>query len=246
MGRKKFSHATETYSGDIPETLDELMFYGLELDEDQIKFRDAIWDKEKLIIACNSAAGTGKTSIAVGVANLLVKYGRYDGVVYVVFPTQETKQGYLPGTQEDKTAPYTQPLMDALVTIGEDPIRSIRSSDNLQGIKDGTAFIDVCADTFMRGINLEHKVVILDEAQNGYGDTLKKVLTRIHDSSKAIIIGHSGQCDIIKHPERSGFLQYLKAFERSNDNRIAICNLTINHRGFISTFCDNVKFDWEK
>ena len=244
MGRSKQRY--DSYKGDVPETLSDSMFYGLTLDEDQVKFRDHIWDPKKLIIACNSAAGTGKTSIAIGVANLLVKFGRYDGIVYVVFPTQETKQGYLPGTQEDKTAPYIQPLTDALITTGEDPIRSIKSSDNQQGIKDGTAFIDVCADTFMRGINLEHKVVILDEAQNGYGDTLKKVLTRIHDSSKAIIIGHSGQCDIIKHPERSGFVQYLKAFEHAKDDRIAICKLTINHRGFISTFCDGVKFDYEK
>lgn len=27
-------------------------------------------------------------------------YGRYNGIVYIVSPTQEEKQGYLPGTQE--------------------------------------------------------------------------------------------------------------------------------------------------
>lgn len=94
---------------DIPQSLDEYStFYGMTLDPEQKIFRDAIWDPNIDVVFANARAGTGKTTIAVGVADLLVKYGRYNGIVYIVSPTQEEKQGYLPGTQEQKSAPYME------------------------------------------------------------------------------------------------------------------------------------------
>ena len=60
---------------DVPETLENHPFYGLILDDEQRAFRDAIWSQDKTIVFCNAKAGTGKTTIATGVADLLVKYG---------------------------------------------------------------------------------------------------------------------------------------------------------------------------
>ncbi|MBO5488574.1 MAG: hypothetical protein J5972_01565, partial [Eubacterium sp.] len=54
-----------------PQSLAGLPFYGLNLDEDQARFRDAIWNPEKLIVFCDAKAGTGKTTIATGTADLL-------------------------------------------------------------------------------------------------------------------------------------------------------------------------------
>ena len=52
---------------------------------------------------------------------------------------------------------------------------------------------------------------------------------------------YTEQCDLLKHQERSGFKPYLNAFsEIKDDPRVAICNLSTNHRGWLSTFCDNV------
>ena len=72
---------------EVPATLEDHMFYGLALDEDQKKFRDAIWSPEKLIVLCNAKAGTGKTTVALGVANLLYQYGLYNGIIYIASPT---------------------------------------------------------------------------------------------------------------------------------------------------------------
>lgn len=224
-------------SNEVPESLQNHIFYGLKLDEEQKIFRDAIWDKEKIAVICNAKAGTGKTTIAVAVANLLYHYGLYDGIVYIVSPVMEQRQGYLPGSEDAKNAPYMQPLADALLTIGEDPMKVIINDQ--QSLKNG-AYIKFTVDTFLRGCNLEKKVVIVEEAQNFYGDLLKKTLTRIHDSCKVIIIGHDKQCDLIKNPERSGFTKYVEAFKRANDPRAQICELKTNHRGWFSTFCDDV------
>ena len=105
MAAKKVQKVNEYV--DAPQTLDEHPFYGLFLDEEQKAFRDAIWDPEKLIVFCNAKAGTGKTLIATATANLLVQYGRYDGIVYISSPTQEGKLGFLPGEIADKVSIYS-------------------------------------------------------------------------------------------------------------------------------------------
>lgn len=223
-----------------PATLDNEPFYGLRLDDEQIIFRNSIWDYNNIVTICNSKAGSGKTTIALGTANLLVQYGRYNGIVYVMAPTQEQKQGYLPGGLEEKSAPYMEPLVEAMYTLGIPPTALIDDM-NISNQKNGDAYIRFTVDTYLRGCNFENKVVIVDESANFYFDEMKKVLTRIHDNCKVIIIGHDGQCDLFKHRERSGFIPYLEAFrEIKDDPRVAICQLTTNHRGWFSNFCDDV------
>ena len=71
---------------DPPETLAEHPFYGIELDEYQTAFRDAIWSQDKLIVFCNAPSGSGKTLIATATANLLCEYGRF-----IPYPPKATK-----------------------------------------------------------------------------------------------------------------------------------------------------------
>ena len=196
-----------------PATLEDHLFYGLALDEEQKYFRDSIWNPEKIVVVCNARAGTGKTTISLGTANLLVKYGLYDGIIYIMAPTQEQKQGYLPGGVEEKSAPYMEPLLEAMNTLNI-PSSALINEYNIDSLKNGDSYIKFTVDTYLRGCNFENKVVIVDESANFYFDEMKKVLTRIHDNCKVIIIGHDGQCDLFKHKERSGFVPYLKAFDK--------------------------------
>ena len=235
----KHSHSSNI-NRNAPQSLKDEPFYGLLLDEEQEKFRDALWDKDKLIVFCNSKAGTGKTTIALGTANLLYSYGMYREVIYIVSPTQEQIQGFLPGDQEQKTAPYMGPLLDAMSVLGLDAGKSLISDTNIQAQKEGTAFIRFMPHTYLRGCNFDNAVVIIEEAQNFYGDSLKKVLTRIHDNCKVVVIGHTGQIDILKHPERSGFAKYLDHFK--DDHRCEVVTLTQNHRGWISSHADELEF----
>ena len=233
MARKSISISYDN----PPETLSEHPFFGFKLDEEQVKFRDAIWDKDKLIVFCNARAGTGKTTIATATADLLVKYGFYKGIVYIASPTQEQKQGYLKGTIEEKSEPYFEPFYQALEKIGVN-LNTATYAD-IMNEKNGTAYIECMTHTFLRGCNFENKVIILDEAQNYYTDELKTVLTRIHDTCKAIVIGHSGHIDLYNNAQNSGFVRYLNHF--SKDDRCAVCQLTHNYRGWISNFADELE-----
>lgn len=227
----------QVVTGEAPKTLRNHQFYGFELDEQQKAFRDAIWDENKLIVFANARAGTGKTLIAVATADLLVKYGKYEGIVYIVSPVQESKSGFLPGDADEKTRVYAEPLYDALNKIGVNTYTAI-NQESIMNKKEGSGYIDCLSHLWLRGCNLENKVVIIDESQNMYKDELKKVLTRISDNSKTIVIGHTGQCDLYHNKENSGFGPYIEHFK--DQPYAQICELTKNYRGVVSNHADQL------
>ena len=209
-------------------------FYGLILDQEQRAFVDAIMDQNKTIIFCNAKAGTGKTTLAIGAANILVqdKRNELDGIVYIVSPYGENKQGYLPGSITEKSEVYYEPAYQAMIEVGMNPNACV-FNDSMTAKKRGEGYVKLLTHTYLRGTNLQNKVVILDESQNYTVAELKKVLTRCHDSCKVILIGHTGQIDI---RSGSGFARYLEHFD--GQERCAVCELTTNHRGWLSTFAD--------
>ena len=213
------------------------MFYGMTLDADQIAFVDAVKDPEKSIVFCDAPAGTGKTTLAMGVANILVqdKRNELDGIVYIVSPYGEQKQGYLPGTITEKSEVYYEPAYQAMIEVGMNPNVDV-CSDSMTAKKKGEAYVKLLTHTYLRGTNLQNKVVILDESQNYTVAELKKVLTRCHDTCKVIVIGHTGQIDI---RGGSGFARYKEHF-RSHE-KCAVCKLTTNHRGWLSTYADTLE-----
>ena len=213
-------------------------FYDLVLDEEQAAFRDAILDLRKTIVFCDAPAGTGKSTLAMGAANILVhdKRNALDGIVYIVSPYGEGKQGYLPGSITEKSEVYYEPAYQAMVECGMNPWADVDSKAISEKKKAGDGYVKLLTHTYLRGTNLKNKVVILDESQNYTVAELKKVLTRCHDSCKVIVIGHTGQIDI---SGRSGFAQYIGHFR--GQERCAVCRLTINHRGWLSTFADKLE-----
>ena len=213
------------------------MFYGLRLDEQQQAFVAAVKDPQKVIIFCNAAAGTGKTTLAMGAANLLVKDTRndLDGIVYIVSPYGEQKQGYLPGSITEKSEVYYEPAYQAMIECNINPNTAV-CSDSMTAKKRGEAYIKLLTHTYLRGTNLANKVVIIDEAQNYTVAELKKVLTRCHDTCKVIVIGHTGQVDTTGG---SGFAPYLQHF--SQEARCQVCELQTNYRGWISSYADRLE-----
>ena len=212
------------------------VFYELVLDDEQKVFVREMMNKEKLIVFCDAKAGTGKTTLAMGAANLLYQDKRngYDGVVYIVSPYGEERQGYLPGSLTAKSEVYFEPAYQAIIEVGLNPNQDV-CAESMASKKKGEGFIRLLTHTYLRGSNLAKKIIIIDEAQNFTAAELKKVLTRIHDDCKVIVIGHTGQIDIRGN---SGFERYLKHFE--GQEKCAVCQLTVNHRGWISTFADSL------
>ena len=216
----------------------KITFYDMILDEEQAAFVDAIKNPEKTIIFCDAPAGTGKTTLAMGAANILVQDRRndLDGIVYIVSPYGEGKQGFLPGSITEKSEVYYEPAYQAMIEIGMNPYADVNTKTMTEKRKPTDGIMHLLTHTYLRGTNLQNKVVILDESQNYTVAELKKVLTRCHDSCKVILIGHTGQIDI---KGGSGFARYLDHFD--GQERCAVCRLTTNHRGWLSTYADLVE-----
>lgn len=209
-------------------------FYGLDLDQQQEAFVKAILSRDKVAVFCNAAAGTGKTTLAMGAANMLVqdKRNAIDGIIYIVSPYGESRQGYLKGDLTEKSEVYFEPAYQAMLEVGMNPNSDI-CHDTMASKKRGDGFVKLITHTYLRGPNMKNKVVIIDEAQNYTVPELKKTLTRLHDSCKAIVVGHTGQVDITG---RSGFARYIEHFR--GQGRAEICELTTNYRGWLSSYAD--------
>lgn len=211
------------------------LFYNMTLDAEQRAFVEAMLDMDKTIVFCDAPAGTGKTTLAMGAANLLYhdKRNELDGIVYIVSPYGEGRQGYLPGSITEKSEVYYEPAYQAMIEVGMNPNSDVCGESMVSKKQRGDAYVKLLTHTYLRGANLKNKVVILDESQNYTVPELKKVLTRCHDTCKVIVIGHTGQIDI---QSGSGFERYLEYF--SGHERCAVCKLTTNHRGWLATFAD--------
>jgi phosphate starvation-inducible protein PhoH and related proteins len=233
------------------------MFYGFRdvLTDEQMIYLDSM--QNNLLTISNSVSGSGKTTLAVALAHY-----QEMNLLYIFFPVQEGVMGFRPGGQQTKESAYFGPLQDALLDIGEDPSKCIKLDDLDEALdfvsredkmlsqfnkkkkskqkqsEDWT--VEAKSHIFLRGTNQGkggNLVVIIDEAQNGTKKELKKILTRIHDDAKVVVIGHTGQCDL-QDPSNSGFPRLIEHFSKKPYAKL--CNLTHNFRGQLSKDADEM------
>lgn len=234
MAAKKTQRVMEY--GEAPKSINDRPFYHLELDDDQKKFVNAVLNPDNTIIFVNAKAGTGKTTLAMGAANILYLHNEYDGIVYICSAYGEKAQGYLPGSITEKSEVYFEPAYQAMIECDMN-INTCINSDSMVKQKYGEAYVTLLTHTFLRGTNLKKKVIILDECQNYTVSDLKKTLTRCSDDCKIICVGHDMQCDL-EDKSSSGFKKYIEHFR--GHEHCEICELTINHRGWVSQFADEL------
>ena len=217
------------------------IFYGINLTDEQRTYVDSMMDNKVTVV--DSVAGTGKTTLAVGVAAILQKK-----LYYVFSPVEEDKMGVRPGTQEEKENAYIGPLKCALAALNYLPEQCIYSETKAMdprfakqqsmNEKAGNIWVYPMSHVFARGINIEDAFVLIDEAQNLTVDELQKVLTRCHDSCTIVLAGHTGQCDL-ENKSLSGFPPYREFYKRKPYANV--CRLTKNFRGQVSRDADTIK-----
>lgn len=234
MGAKKRS---TYYEYEIPETLKDHPFYGLECDDyEQQYYRDCMWDKNTKLVIVDAVAGSGKTTLAVAVGDLYLKHGLCGEVLYIRTPSSEGRIGFLPGDQAAKERPYMQPLYTALVNIGENPYTCVNDT-GVPGQGAGAGAFTAMTDVYILGSDYKKKFVIVDEAQCMTVGQLKAILTRCHDDCKVVVIGSTLQVQGIKK-EESGLSRCIEHF---HDKPWAkVCHLTKNYRGELSAWADKM------
>ena len=156
---------------------------------------------ENSIIFGIGSAGTGKTYIAATYAAGELFHRRIKKII-LTRPNVETGRGlgFLPGTLEEKYAPYLEPF-DQIFTnsLGRGFYEYALNRNQIVPKPLG----------FMRGTTFEDCIVLLDEAQNATRDEMKMILSRIGKNCKIIVSGDQEQSDI----NNSGLLDAAQRLE---------------------------------
>lgn len=162
-------------------------------------------DPEKDIVFGIGPAGTGKTMLACQVAVKMFLEGKVDRIV-VTRPAVSADEdlGFLPGTLEEKMAPWTRPIFDVF--------REYFYANEIEGmIKEGV--IEISPLAYMRGRTFKDAYIIADEMQNATPNQMKMLLTRIGTGSKMCVTGDLAQADRLKDNGLIDFISHLNDYE---------------------------------
>ena len=159
-------------------------------------------DPSKNIVFALGPAGTGKTLIACQIGIKLFKEGLVDKIV-VTRPaiSVDEEHGFLPGTLEQKMAPWTRPIFDVFSEY-----YYAREIENM--IREG--IIEISPLAFMRGRTFKKSYVIADEMQNATPNQMKMLLTRLGEGSKMVVTGDLRQADRLEDNGLIDFCERLK------------------------------------
>jgi PhoH-like ATPase len=154
-----------------------------------------LMDPEVDLVTLVGAAGTGKTLLALAAGlqqTLETKRYREIIITRVTVPVGEDI-GFLPGTEEEKMAPWMGALLDNLEVLTS-------SEHDGEWARAATADllnkrIKLRSLNFMRGRTFISRYIIIDEAQNLTSKQMKTLITRAGPGSKVVCLGNIGQID---------------------------------------------------
>ncbi len=168
-----------------------------------------LMDPEIDFVTLLGQAGTGKTllALAAGLAQTLEEK-RYREIIMTRATVSVGEDiGFLPGTEEEKMAPWMGALMDNLEVLtksenGGDWGRAA-TNDLLQNR------IKIRSLNFMRGRTFLNKYLIIDEAQNLTSKQMKTLVTRAGPGTKVVCLGNVAQIDTPYLTETTSGLTYV-------------------------------------
>jgi PhoH-like ATPase len=156
---------------------------------------NVLLDPEIDFVTLLGTAGTGKTLLALASGLTMTMEHK---IYHEIIMTRETVPigediGFLPGTEEEKMAPWMGALIDNLELLGS------RSGQNewQQGATNNILMnrVKIRSLNFMRGRTFLNRFLIIDEAQNLTSKQLKTLITRAGPGTKIICIGNLSQID---------------------------------------------------
>lgn len=161
------------------------------------------------LVILDGVAGSGKSLLAIAAGmEMVLNQKQYHEIMFTRSPISVgNDMGHLPGTIEEKMAPWCGALFDNMEML-------IDTSDMSKIQKDGTKVImqnkiKMAAMMHMRGRSLSNKWVIIDEVQNISIPEFKVLLTRAGEGAKLICMGDTAQIDNKKLDSNSNALSYL-------------------------------------
>lgn len=134
------------------------------------------------------SAGTGKTYVAASYAAEKLYYREVDQIIVTRPNVEATRSmGYLPGTLDEKYAPYLEPFDGVFIkAFGKTHYENLKKNQRIAPKPLG----------YLRGATFDNAIVLVDECQNMTEKEFKLLLTRVGENTKVIFSGDSRQVDI--------------------------------------------------
>ena len=178
----------------------------------QTLYNNLLKNKNKKIIVVTGPAGTGKTLFATeyGIKNFIQEH--YEKIIFTR-PSVSVDEdlGYLPGTLEEKMAPWVRPIYDVLYNF-----MTVKEVSELVEEK----IIEIAPLGYMRGRTFKNSWIIADEMQNSTINQMKMLMTRIGENSRLIITGDLEQTDKVGD-NLNGMEDFLNKFKGKRSSSIS-------------------------
>jgi PhoH-like ATPase len=166
---------------------------------------DLLLDPEIGIVSMGGRAGTGKSALALcaGLEAVMERRAHKKVVVFrPLYAVGGQDLGYLPGSENEKMAPWAQAVFD---TLG-----ALVSKDVLDEVLD-RGMVEVLPLTHIRGRSLHDAFVIVDEAQSLERNVLLTVLSRIGQGSRVVLTHDVAQRDNLRVGRHDGVAAVIEA-----------------------------------
>jgi PhoH-like ATPase len=166
---------------------------------------DLLLDSDVGIVSLGGRAGTGKSALALcaGLEAVLERRAHKRVVVFrPLYAVGGQELGYLPGSENEKMAPWAQAVYD---TLG-----ALVSGEVMDEVLD-RGMLEVLPLTHIRGRSLHDSFVIVDEAQSLERNVLLTVLSRIGAGSRVVLTHDVAQRDNLRVGRHDGVAAVIEA-----------------------------------
>ena len=243
-----FKSESEKYSGFIDINNDEFIYNSFSIIDEQLFFNKDIHDTKLIefeyeiwkvnpktiyqnaafammlsdhidICSIQSSAGLGKTFIALATAFYLVLQKKRYSKIYITKPNVEIGQplGYLPGDIKEKLSPYIEYLNDLVLKLHDiRPANKIFKNEDKKTYNEN--IFKILPINFIRGMNIDDAIVIIDETQNLTRMETRTLLSRFGENVKCICLGDTSQVDHpYLNPDNNGLNWIVKLFKNQKN-----------------------------
>jgi len=158
--------------------------------------------KARKIVIANGPAGTGKTLFATEFGIRYFLTNTYEKLIFTrPSVSVDEELGFLPGTLEEKMAPWVRPIYDVLYNF--------LSPKEVQQLMEEKV-IEIAPLGYMRGRTFKNAWIVADEMQNSTVSQMKMLLTRLGENSRLVVTGDLQQFD--RAFEQNGLEDFLRKF----------------------------------
>jgi PhoH-like ATPase len=168
---------------------------------------DLLLDPDVGIVSLGGRAGTGKSALALcaGLEAVMERRAHRKVVVFrPLYAVGGQDLGYLPGSENEKMAPWAQAVYDTLGALVSEAV--------IDEIVD-RGMLEVLPLTHIRGRSLHDSYVIVDEAQSLERGVLLTVLSRLGQSSRVVLTHDVAQRDNLRVGRHDGVASVIETLK---------------------------------